>query len=259
MGATTSIAWTDKTFNPWIGCQIVTEAECGDCYAKRWAQRHRLDVWGPLSHSSRHLTKTGHDPLLWNAQAQAEGKRFKVFCASLADVFEPHPDVVAARIRLWETIEATPYLDWQLLTKRPKFITRLVPQSWLQAWPAHVWMGTSVGTQQAAERRISYLLDVPAPVLFLSCEPLVEQVTLAHWLFDGSLNWVICGGYSGSQDRPMDLAWARLLQQECQRYKVAFFLKQLGTVYAKAHGLRNWKGEDVAEFPEDLQVQAFPV
>jgi protein gp37 len=259
MGTTTTIAWTDKTYNPWIGCQEVTEAECGDCYAKRWAQRHRLGVWGPLYQSPRHLTKTSHDPLVWNRQAEAQGRRYKVFCASLADVFEPHPDVAEARLRLWDTIEQTPHLDWQLLTKRPKFIQRLVPASWHQHWPAHVWLGTSVGTQAAAVKRIPYLLELPAPVLFLSCEPLVEQVTLSPWLEAGALNWIICGGYSGREHWPMELAWARALKDECETHHVAFFMKQLGTVYAKAHGLANGKGENVEEFPADLQVQAFPV
>jgi protein gp37 len=181
-----------------------------------------------------------------------------VFCASLADVFEPHAQVAEARLRLWETIEATEYLDWQLLTKRPKFIRELVPEHWLQQWPAHVWIGTSVGTQAAAAKRIPYLLEVPAQVRFLSCEPLVEAVTLLPWLATGGLQWVICGGYSGNQDRPMELAWASGLQAECAQYGVSFFLKQLGSVYAKQHGLRHPKGEDVAEFPLDLRVQQFP-
>lgn len=258
MGAETTIGWTDKTHNPWIGCQVVTEEECGDCYAKRYARRHHLPVWGPLYQSPRHITKTGRDPRKWNEQAKAEGRRFKVFCASLADVFEPHPDVVEARMRLWTTIEETPNLDWQLLTKRPKFIRSLVPASWLQRWPAHVWIGTSVGTQLAATKRIPYLLDVPASIRFLSCEPLVEQVTLVPWLTSQGLHWVICGGYSGSQDRPMDLSWARALRDECDAHDVAFFMKQLGTVYAKQHGLADWKGEDFSEFPPDLQRRAFP-
>jgi protein gp37 len=258
MGERTTIAWTDFTYNPWIGCQVVTEEECGDCYAKRWAHRHRLDVWGPLSETPRKLTKTGHDPLTWNARAEQEGKRFKVFCASLADVFEPHPDVVEARHRLWHTIEHTPALDWQLLTKRPKFIGRLVPQAWLQQWPAHVWIGTSVGTQSAAEKRIPYLLAVPAPITFLSCEPLVEEVVLAPWLARGTLKWVICGGYSGSQHRPMELAWARSLRDECRQEGVAFFMKQLGSVYARDHHLHDWKGEDLTEFPYDLRIREFP-
>jgi protein gp37 len=258
MGATTTIGWTDKTYNPWIGCQRVTREECGDCYAARWAHRHHLDVWGPLASSHRHLTRTSKQPLAWNEEAKALGRRYKVFCASLADVFEPHPEVTEARTQLWDTIQATLYLDWQLLTKRPKFITRLVPSSWLVHWPAHVWIGVSVGTQAAAHKRVPYLLDIPAPIRFLSCEPLVEPVTLLPWLTTGKLAWVICGGYSGREERPMDLAWARTLKRECDACHVAFFMKQLGSVYAREHGLRNWKGEDPAEFPEDVRVQQFP-
>jgi protein gp37 len=259
MGTTTTIAWTDKTYNPWIGCQQVTEAECGDCYAKRWAEHHHLDVWGSLSGSHRHLTKTFNDPRAWNRQAQQTGRRIKVFCASLADVFEPHPEVAEARSRLWTLIEETPYLDWQLLTKRPKFIRRLVPSSWLQRWPGHVWIGTSVGIQAAAARRIGALQEVLAPVLFLSCEPLVEELSLETWLEQGCITWVICGGYSGPQDRPMHLSWARKLRDECRAYRVAFFMKQMGSVYARAHGLRHPKGEDIAEFPNDLRIREFPI
>jgi protein gp37 len=260
MGKASTIAWTDHTFNPWIGCQEVTEEECGDCYAKRWAHRHHLPVWGPLFESPRHLTKTWADPRIWNAEAEREGRRFKVFCASLADVFEPHPDVTEARLRLWELIEATPHLDWQLLTKRPKFIRRFVPGSWLtREWPSHVWIGTSVGMQRVAEKRLPYLLDLPALVRFVSAEPLVEPVTLAPYLATGRLDWVICGGYSGGQHRPMELSWVRALRDECQEYEAAFFMKQLGSVYAKAHRLHNWKGEDIREFPEDVQIQVFPV
>lgn len=239
MGKETSIAWTDKTYNPWIGCQHVTEEECGDCFAHRWAKRHRLDVWGPLNSSSRRITKTFRDPILWNKEAEREGRRYKVFCASLADVFEPHPDVVEARARLWDIVEQTPHLDWQLLTKRPKFIRRLVPHNWLQHWPYHVWIGTSVGIQRVVD--------------------LVERVTLVPWLVSGNISWIICGGYSGFRDWPMDDEWARALKAECDEWGVSFFMKQMGTGYAKQHGLRHWKGEDPAEFPEDLRVQTFPI
>jgi len=257
MGDTT-IGWTDKTYNPWIGCQQVTQEECGDCYALRWAKRRQLDMWGSLSGSSRHLTKTANDPRKWNKEAKEQGKRIKVFCASLSDVFEPHPQVAEARRRLWTLIEETPFLDWQLLTKRPKFIRNLIPQIWLQAWPRHVWIGISVGTQSAAEKRIPYILDLLAPVIFLSCEPLVQLITLESWLKLKKINWVICGGYSGAQQRPMDLSWARSLRDECKQYDIAFFMKQLGSVYARQHRLHDWKGEEMTEFPPDLRIQEFP-
>ena len=259
MGTTTTIAWTEHTYSPWIGCQQVTEAECGDCYALRWAKRHQFDVWGSLYGSSRHLTKTGNDPRTWNREAQAQGRRVKVFCASLADVFEPHPQVAEACTRLWTLIEETPSLDWQLLTKRPKFIRALVPQTWLQTRPPQVWIGTSVGTQSAAEKRIPYVLNLPASIMFLSCEPLVESITLAKWLGQHKIRWIICGGYSGAQNRPTLLSWARSLRDECRQYNVAFFMKQLGSVYAREQGLHDWKGEDISEFPNDLQIREFPI
>ena len=258
MGDTTTIGWTDKTHNEWIGCQKVTEAECGDCYAWRWAKRHGMDVWGGLYDSDRHITKTHDNPRRWNREAEAPGKRYKVFRASLSDVFEPHPQVREARVRLWQLIEETPFLDWQILTKRPKFIRNLVPQSWLQRWPENVWIGTSVGIQRAAEQRIPYMLDLLAPVVFLSCEPLVEEITIEQWLRLHQIKWVICGGYSGEQQRPMFLSWARKLRDECREYQVAFFMKQLGSVYAREHGLRHPKGEDISEFPDDLHIQEFP-
>ena len=173
-------------------------------------------------------------------------------------MFEPHPQVADARRRLWTLIEETLFLDWQILTKRPKFIRNLVPQSWLHTWPSHVWIGTSAGIQRAADQRIPYLLELPAPVMFLSCEPLVEAITLAPFLRLQKINRVICGGYSGTQDRPMELAWARSLRDECKQYDIAFFMKQLGSVYARQHRLHHPKGEDISEFPEDLQIQEFP-
>lgn len=173
-------------------------------------------------------------------------------------MFEPHPQVAEARTRLWSLIEETPFLDWQLLTKRPKFIRSLVPQSWLQTWPSYVWIGTSVGTQSAAAKRIPYLLEVPASIMFLSCEPLVERITLATWLGQHKITWIICGGYSGAQQRPMLLSWARSLRDECRQYDVAFFMKQLGSVYARVHGLHDGKGEDIREFPDDLRIREFP-
>lgn len=102
-------------------------------------------------------------------------------------------------------------------------------------------------------------MELAAPIRFLSCEPLVEAITLAPYLERQQIQWVICGGYSGAQERPMWLSWARTLRDECRDWGVAFFMKQLGSVYARDHHLRHPKGEDPAEFPADLRIQAFPV
>src|SRR5262249_54064076 len=123
MGDKTAIEWTDHTFNPWWGCVEVSPA-CDFCYARTWAQRRGHPVWG--TDAPRRFFGEAHwgEPLRWNRRAAATGRRARVFCASMADVLEERHDPVGAlleqaRARLWATIEATPNLDWLLLTKRP--------------------------------------------------------------------------------------------------------------------------------------------
>src|SRR5687767_5849881 len=126
----TNISWTDYSFNPWIGCEKVSEG-CKNCYAEEFTTR-RLEkgLWGRDARRRQRPDAAWKEPLAWNRRAAKDGVRRKVFCASLADVFEERPDLDAPRRRLWETIRATPNLDWQLLTKRPENITRLLPVDW---------------------------------------------------------------------------------------------------------------------------------
>src|SRR6202030_1275851 len=112
----------------------------------------------------------------WNKEAVKAGIRTKVFCASLADVFEDREDLITARERLFALIENTPNLDWLLLTKRPENIERLATH-WTNGWPENVWMGTTVENQEAADKRIPLLRAMPAKVRFLSCEPLLGPIT----------------------------------------------------------------------------------
>lgn len=188
MGETTDIGWTDHTHNEWEGCEKVSPG-CKHCYAAvstpvRVLRAKGLEVWGPAQTTPRYLTSKANrrKPFAWNRAAKAEGVRRRVFCSSLSDVFEEHPMLDAWRAGLWRTIEACDGLDWQLLTKRPQNIMQMVPPSWLGAWPAHVWIGTTVEDQRRAEERIPHLLRVPARVRFLSCEPLLEAVDLSEWI-----------------------------------------------------------------------------
>jgi len=175
MSDVTAIEWTDHTFNPWWGCSRVSPA-CRFCYADRDAQRNGHQVW--RRHGPRRMLSEANwqRPLRWNRDAERAGIPAKVFCASMADVFEDHPDVAAPRERLWGVIEATPWLTWQLLTKRPENIARMVP--WGSEWPPHVWVGTSVENQRYADERIPVLVSaaVQARIRFLSCEPLLGPV-----------------------------------------------------------------------------------
>lgn len=229
-------------------------------------------------------------PLKWNREAERAGVPAKVFCASMADVFEDHPDVAASRERLWRLIEDTPWLRWQLLTKRPENVAGMVP--WGNAWPESVWLGTSVENQRYAEQRIPHLLAAPAKTRFLSCEPLLGPVDLSGWFKHvqrscdrchvrgpldwhsghmwgrcdcdchperpAHISWAIIGGESGNKARTMSLPWARDIAELCKVAGVAVFTKQLGTAWAKANGAVSRKGGDPEEWPAELQVRQFP-
>ncbi len=232
MSAGTTIEWTDNTFNPWWGCSRVSPA-CRFCYADTAATRWGHELWkrnGPRRMLSEAVWR---NPPRWNRDAQQAGRPAKVFCASMADVFEVHPvaavnaQMDAARTRLWSLIEQTPWLIWQLLTKRPENVAALAP--WGHTWPENVWLGTSVEDHRRATSRIGVLAATGARTRFLSCEPLLEDLDLTTWLTGPeSIDWVIVGGESGPRARPMDPAWARSLREQCVAARVPFFFKQWG-------------------------------
>lgn len=219
MGVSTAIAWTDHTFNPWWGCVNVSPG-CDNCYAEAFAKRVGQDVWGKDCARRFFGDKHWAEPLKWQG---------RVFCASMADVFEMNHSLDLERVRLWKLIDETPDLTWQLLTKRPENVPRLVPWHWMDGgWPENVWLGTTVEDQTRANLRVPRLLKVPAPVRFLSCEPLLERVTLAERLWEGGIGWVIVGGESGPRHRLFDPEWARVIRDDCAEFNVPFFFKQVG-------------------------------
>jgi protein gp37 len=216
----TKIEWTDKTFNPWIGCTKVSP-ECTNCYAEKLAQFRRWAEWGKSK--PRHLTKTWGEPLKWNREAERSNVRYKVFCASLADVFDTEVEP-RWRSDLFDLIEQTPRLDWQLLTKRPENMPQMLPREWQINPLPNVWLGASVGHPET-KWRIGDLVNVPAAVHFLSCEPLLADLGKVE-LYD--IEWVICGGESGDGARAMHPAWARSMRDQCLAGGVPFFFKQWG-------------------------------
>jgi protein gp37 len=240
----TKIEWCDYVFNSWTGCTKVSPA-CDHCYAESWVRRSGLVEWGnqPRRRTSKHYWK---QPIRWNRAAEREGIRRKVFCCSLADVFDNKIDDTGWRDDLWELIRSCPSLDWLLLTKRPQNIANRLPAGWMQQtgvglrpW-SNVWLGTTVENQEEADRRIPHLLATPATVHFLSCEPLLGQLDLHSELCRrtgscptcpmclGGLDWVIAGGESGSGARPAHPAWFRSLRDQCVGAGVPFFFKQWG-------------------------------
>lgn len=284
MVANSAISWTTHTFNGWWGCFKVSEG-CRNCYAETFAKRTGRSIWGPPATTERRFFADKHwqEPLKWNAAAEKAGERARVFSASMSDVFEDHPEVGPHRDRLFRLVEQTPWLDWQLLTKRPENILRMIPEAWHTNPPPNWWQGTSVENQDAADARIPHLLRVPAPVRFLSCEPLLGPVDLRSipdpsapgaWRFDalaggwylpasedgypevtgdgpdmgGLISWVIVGGESGPKHRPMNVDWLASLVDQCQEAGVAVWVKQDSGPYPGKQG----------RIPDDLMIQQLP-
>jgi len=228
MAKNSHIEWTHHTFNPWWGCKKVSAA-CDNCYAELWAKRMGHQLWG--SNAPRRFFGDAHwrEPLRWNDNAAQSGRHQRVFCASMADVFERRADLNAERHRLWQLIDGTPNLDWLLLTKRPQNIKRLAP--WHSDWPSNVWIGTTVENQKTAEKRLPFLLAIPSAVRFLSCEPLLGPLNLRAWFRETSfypIDWVIAGGESGPRARPMHPDWPTDLLNQCLAFDVPFHFKQWG-------------------------------
>jgi protein gp37 len=233
MGQHSKIEWTHHTFNPWWGCVRISPG-CKYCYADTWARRIGMELWGKKA--PRRFFSDAHwkEPLKWNREAESEGMRRRVFCASMADVFENRRDLDEARARLWPLIESTPWLDWLLLTKRPEHIARIAP--WKGDWPTNIWLGTTAEDQKRANQRIPEILKHRAVVHFASCEPLLAALDLTPWLVDivtgrrtkGGLSWVIAGGESGAKARPMNPDWAQSLRDQCEHAGTPFHFKQWG-------------------------------
>jgi protein gp37 len=265
MAENSGIEWTDHTFNPWIGCTKVSPG-CDHCYAETWDARglqQGATRWGPHASRTRTSPANWRKPLAWNKAAAASGKRARVFCASLSDVFDNHGSILDDwRSDLWRLIQETPHLDWLLLTKRPQNIKKYLP-AFMRPYP-NVWLGTTVENQVEADRRIPHLLALPAAVRFISAEPLLGPINFTlidDGRMDGipiafnalagpgwpKLDWIIVGGESGPGARPMDPAWARSIRDQCKAAGTAFFMKQMS-------GVR----KPLPPIPDDLMIREMP-
>ncbi|KPD17224.1 phage Gp37Gp68 [Burkholderia sp. ST111] len=243
MSENSKIEWTDHTFNPWEGCQKVGPG-CDHCYAEarnaRFAGGTAIN-WGQGAPRRRTSPANWRKPLAWNANHAAffaeHGRRQRVFCASLADVFD-NAVPAAWRVDLIDLIAETPNLDWLILTKRIGNACTM--------WPAeplpNVWLGATIVNQEEADRDIPKLVQTPARVRFLSMEPLLGPVDLTSipwgghrvsmlqgWnSFEHGVHWVIAGGESGHEARPMSIQWIRGLRDQCGSAGVPFLFKQWG-------------------------------
>ena len=263
MTKNSKIEWTDHTFNPWIGCAKISDG-CKNCYAEAMMDKRYGKVkWGVQGKRIRTSAANWKKPLEWNRQifvqcvmcgwrgnksghafcpvcgnAECRPVRARVFCASLADVFEDksnQPEMNEWRRDLFEMILATPSLDWLLLTKRPENIIGMASfHVFAQGLPSNVRIGTSVENQEQADKRIPELLKIKAAGYFLSMEPLLGAVDFRKVPgfnrigLDLSRWWVIVGGESGANARPMHPAWVRSIRDQCMTARVPFFFKQWG-------------------------------
>ena len=251
MAEVTGIAWTDSTFNPWIGCTKVGPG-CDHCYAEALDKRHR---WGGATHWGTGVPRkrTSPDywrkPLAWNRKAAASGKPWRVFCASLADVFDNEvPE--EWRGDLWRLIRATPALTWLLLTKRIGNVAKMHPGGLYE----NVWIGATIVNAEEAERDAPKLLAVKGVAKrFVSYEPALGPV---DWSKYPGIDWIIVGGEStqGGQARTFKVEWAENTIDQARRIWAAPFVKQLGS----RQGLKDRAGADPAEWPAHLQRQEFP-
>lgn len=287
--ARTKIEWTDMTWNPVTGCTPISEG-CQNCYAKRMAKRlagrcgyPKDDPFLVTLHPERL-----NEPMKWKTPR-------RVFVCSMGDLF--HEDVPFEYIHgIWDIIKAYPQHTFLILTKRPQRMAEVVNRiyglerlGWSKGFWDHVWLGVTAENQQRANERIPILLQIPAAVRFVSVEPMLGPVDLSEWLggtwycetcectvdpefvpfseihypcenyldFIPGIDWVICGGETGPGARPMHPDWVRSLVLQCKNAGVPIFVKQMGSVWAKAHSSDRASNRP-EEWPEDLRIRELP-
>jgi protein gp37 len=270
MAEKSNIEWTEATWNPWYGCLKVSPG-CKLCYMYREMARYGRD---PRT-VTRSKTKF-NDPLKW---VKAGNEPKFCFTCSWSDFFIEQAD--EWRAEAWKIIAATPQITYQILTKRPDRVLEHLPADWGQGYK-NVWLGVSAENQEYADERIPILLNTPAAVRWVSAEPLLGPITfrwaawdkhqthsrrvkqLANVERDGKviagavdhldglrmLDWIVVGGESGSESRPMEMIWAHQIAEQCIEAKTPFFMKQLG-------GKADKRG-DIKQFPTGLQIRQWP-
>ncbi|MDB5542180.1 MAG: hypothetical protein JWQ89_3907 [Devosia sp.] len=248
MAEFSKIEWTDHTFNPWTGCTNVSPG-CDHCYAEAWSKRSGHVKWGnnPRKRTTEAYWK---GPLIWQSRADQfaaqHGRRQRVFCASLADVFDNQADK-AWRADLWDLIRQCRGLDWLLLTKRPQNIRKMLPADWGPDGYPNVWLGFTGEDQERYDQRWHHLAAVPAAVRFVSYEPAIGPLRLDP-AAPVQPDWIISGGESGPGARFMDPQWARDIVADCYSLGVAPFFKQWGRY--ENHPLVSEGGRSIDEAKE---------
>ena len=280
------ISWTGVTWSPITGCTRVSPG-CEHCYSERLSAGRlaHLDRYAGTTRNGRWTGQVNLHPDLLDLPLTWRKPRM-IFVCSMSDLFHKAvPDEFLAAV--WATMAATPRHCYQLLTKRPERLQEFdrwmppiapgrgvypaLPVEQFAASPlANVWLGTSVEDQPRADKRIPCLLQTPATVRWLSVEPMLGPVDLEGFRLGGTvrgfaaLDWVVCGGESGPGARPMKLTWARDLRDQCTEAGVAFWMKQMGSVWARENksrwpdGKLDSHGSCMENWPPDLRVRQWP-
>jgi protein gp37 len=314
------IGWTDGTWNPWIGCSKVASG-CQNCYAEAQASRFGVE-WGPGGTRRVAAESAWAKVRSWNRKAEKDGQPLLLF-PSLCDPFEDWPGPMIdhygrvllrdygesatgeilpvgvasvskkdwtdltmpdVRRRFWKLIDATPWIIWILLTKRPENVLRMWPwadgreyrpeagqlNDYQMNFRPNVWLLFSASNQEDLDAKHDHLLDCKdlCPVRGLSLEPLIGPIDLVgdsgvnsiEW--NGNANWVIGGGESGSKARPCNVDWLVAIADQCKAAGVPFYMKQYGSNPISGSGqeirCKAKKGDDPSEWIEPLKVQEFP-
>ena len=236
--ATTSIEWTESTWNPVTGCTKISSG-CANCYAERMARR--LKAMGTPKYANG-FKVTIHEDCLTEPYSWKKPK--VIFVNSMSDMF--HENIPLEFIKkVFNVMNNNPQHIFQVLTKRAELLLKYSTEL---NWASNIWMGVTVEDFKA-KRRIDYLRQTKAAVKFLSCEPLISDLGELNL---EKINWVIVGGESGPKSRPIKEDWVLDIYQQCKDSDIPFFFKQWGGVNKKKNG-KELKGEIYQEMPEMIE------
>jgi protein gp37 len=253
MATRSNIEWTEATWNPIAGCSVISPG-CTNCYAMRMAAR--LQAMGLAKYVD--TTRKSGNRHIWTGRVNIDEmaltapitwrKPQRIFVNSMSDLFQEAVDDDFVR-RLWQVMEKAHWHTFQVLTKRPARMLRVLSQPEFSKLP-NVWLGTSV-ENDGFLNRLDLLRRVPAYVRFISFEPLLGPITDPDL---SGMHWAIVGGESGPRARPMERSWVEKLRDSCQRQGVAFFFKQWGGRRKKNTG-RLLEGRTWDEYPSVSAAQ----
>ncbi len=259
MSDKTSIEWATATWNPIRGqnarhtCARISPG-CDNCYAATMTRRGLMGT----APSDYGVGETPNDPARLDEFALTQPSRWKkprtIFVCSMTDLFGTWvPDVWQHRI--FDEMENNPQHTYQVLTKRPKVMRDFINRKWSYPYqPQFIWLGTSIEADRFGFRA-NYLRETNAAVRWISAEPLLGGLPTVDLT---GIDWLVAGGESGPGSRPLLLAWLRELRDRCESAGTAYFVKQMGTLWARENGLKANKGGDIDAFPPDLRIRQMP-